>query len=105
MPNEQFDIITSNPPYIPSKDIENLSPEVKKEPLLALDGGENGLDIIKFLLGDGLCYLKDGGKMLIEFGFDQEDAMRSLLDGRSDIKSYEILYDYGKNPRCAVIYK
>ena len=105
MPNEKFDIITSNPPYIPSGDIENLSPEVKKEPLLALDGGLDGLDIIKFLLGEGLSYLNDGGKMLIEFGYDQENAMRSLLDGRSDVKSYEILYDYGKNPRCAVIYK
>lgn len=105
MPNEKFDIITSNPPYIPSRDIENLSDEVKKEPILALDGGIDGLDIIKFLVNDGLNYLKENGKMLIEFGFDQEEKIRCLLDERSDIKSYEILYDYGKNPRCVVIYK
>lgn len=105
MPNEKFDIITSNPPYIPTKDIDALSDEVKKEPILALDGGIDGLDIIKFLVNDGLSYLNENGKMLIEFGFDQEKEMRALLDGRSDIRSYEILYDYGKNPRCVVIYK
>lgn len=105
VPREKFDIITVNPPYIPSKDIENLSDEVKKEPILALDGGEDGLDIIRFLVNDGLNYLNDGGKMLIEFGFDQEEKMRALLESREDISSFEILYDYGKNPRCAVIYK
>jgi release factor glutamine methyltransferase len=105
MPNEKFDIITSNPPYIPTKDIDALSDEVKKEPILALDGGIDGLDIIKFLVNDGLSYLNENGKMLIEFGFDQEKEMRALLEGRSDIRSYEILYDYGKNPRCVVIYK
>ena len=105
LPNEKFDIITSNPPYIPTKDIESLSPEVQNEPILALDGGENGLDIIKFLVNDGLSYLNDNGKMLIEFGYDQEESIRALLDGRTDFKSYEIIYDYGKNPRCVVIYK
>jgi methylase of polypeptide subunit release factors len=57
------------------------------------------------LVNDGLNYLKENGKMLIEFGFDQEEKIRCLLDERSDIKSYEILYDYGKNPRCVIIYK
>lgn len=107
MPNKKFDIIVSNPPYIPSKDIEGLSCEVKKEPSLALDGGEDGLDIIRFLIGDGLSYLKENGKMLIEFGYDQGDIMDTLLREKCDtgsIKSYEILYDYGKNPRVAVIY-
>lgn len=105
MPNEKFDVITSNPPYIPTCDIDSLSEEVKNEPTLALDGGSDGLDIIRFLVIDGLNYLKDNGKMLIEFGYDQEASIRKLLDGRTDFKSYEIIYDYGKNPRCAVIYK
>ncbi|MBO5338916.1 MAG: peptide chain release factor N(5)-glutamine methyltransferase [Clostridia bacterium] len=105
LPNKKFDIITSNPPYIPTKDIESLSKEVQKEPVIALDGGENGLDIINFLVNEGLSYLNENGKMLIEFGYDQEEGIRNLLDGRTDFKSYEILYDYGKNPRCAVIYK
>ena len=108
MPREKFDLIVSNPPYIPTKDIESLSEEVKKEPMLALDGGFDGLDIIRFLIGDGLGYLKENGAMLIEFGYDQGEIMGTLLRQKCDtgsIKSYEILYDYGKNPRVAVIYK
>ena len=108
MPKRKFDMIVSNPPYIPSTDIEGLSCEVKKEPILALDGGEDGLDIIRFLIGEGLTFLKENGCMLIEFGYDQGDVMDTLLREKCDtgsIKSYEILYDYGKNPRVAVIYK
>lgn len=106
LPNRKFDMIVSNPPYIPSKDIEGLSDEVKKEPMLALDGGDDGLDIIRFLIGDGLNYLNENGKMLIEFGFDQGQIMDTLLtqkqkDGK--IKRYEIIKDYGGNDRLALI--
>ena len=108
MPKRKFDLIVSNPPYIPSKDIEALSEEVKKEPMLALDGGDDGLDIIRFLIGDGLSYLKENGAMLIEFGYDQGEIMDTLLRQKRDtgsIKSYEILHDYGNNPRVACVYK
>ena len=102
---EKFDVIVSNPPYIPTKDIEGLSPEVKKEPILALDGGENGLDIIDFLVNDGLLLLNDGGKMLIEFGYDQEKCIDTCLKNNKNISSYKIFYDYGGNPRCVLICK
>jgi release factor glutamine methyltransferase len=105
LPNEKFDLIISHPPYIPSADINNLSPEVKKEPLLALDGGDDGLDLVRFLVNDGVSYLNDGGKMIVEFGYDQENAIRALLDSARGFEGYEILYDYGKNPRAFVIYK
>ena len=108
MPDEKFDVILSNPPYIPSRDIENLSDEVKKEPRLALDGGEDGLDIIRFLTCDGLSYLNENGKMLIEFGYDQGEIMDTLLDKikkEGKISSYEIIRDYSQNPRLCVIYK
>ena len=107
LPWEKFDLIVSNPPYIPSRDIESLSDEVKKEPRLALDGGEDGLDLIRFLIGDGLKYLKKNGAMLIEFGYDQGKIMDTLLRQKRDtgsIKSYEILKDYGGNDRVAVIW-
>ena len=108
MPNEKFDIILSNPPYIPTRDIENLSEEVKKEPRLALDGGDDGLDIIRFLIGDGLDYLEKNGKMLIEFGYDQGEIMDTLLSQikkEGKISEYEIIRDYSNNPRLCVIYK
>lgn len=107
LPNKKYDMIVSNPPYIPRGDIDTLSSEVKKEPRLALDGGEDGLDIIRFLLSKGLDYLNENGQMLIEFGYDQEAQMRELLDQiktQGRVKSYEILYDYSKNPRVAVVY-
>ena len=107
MPKKRYDMIVSNPPYIPSGDIDALPEEVKKEPRMALDGGQDGLDIIRFLIGDGLGYLKENGVMLIEFGYDQGEIMDTLLREKRDtgsIKSYEILKDYGNNPRVAVIW-
>lgn len=106
LPNTKFDMIVSNPPYIPSKDIAFLSDEVKKEPMIALDGGEDGLDIIRFLIGEGLSYLNKNGKMLIEFGYDQGEIMDTLLDKKQKegkIKHYEIIKDYGGNDRVALI--
>ena len=107
LPKRKYKMIVSNPPYIPTKDIEGLPEEVKKEPRLALDGGDDGLDLIRFLIGDGLSGLDENGVMLIEFGFDQGEIMDALLREKRDtgsIKSYEILRDYGNNPRVAVIY-
>ena len=74
---------------------------------MALDGGKCGLDIISFLIGDGLSFLNENGVMLIEFGYDQGTVMDRLLREKRDtgsIKAYEILKDYGMNPRVAVIY-
>ena len=105
LPNKKFDLIISNPPYISTSDIENLSPEVKKEPHLALDGGDDGLDLVRFLINDAVNYLNDGGKMIVEFGYDQESQIRALLEAKEGICGFEILYDYGKNPRAFIIYK
>ena len=108
MPNEKFDMIASNPPYIPTRDIEGLGSEVKKEPHIALDGGCDGLDIIRFLISDGLDYLKPKGIMLIEFGYDQGQIMDTLFKEKQSkglISSYEILYDYGGNTRACILYR
>ena len=108
LPDRKFDMILSNPPYIPTKDIENLSKEVKSEPRVALDGGEDGLDIIKRLAFDYTAFLKDGGSMFIEFGYDQGAKMDKLLSEAKLcglISSYEIVKDYGGNDRLAVISK
>ena len=108
LPEGEVDMIVSNPPYIPTKDIEGLSLEVKKEPILALDGGEDGLDIIRVLLEEGPKMLKKNGKMLIEFGFDQGAKMDTLLckiKESGKISDYEIVKDYGGNDRLAIITK
>lgn len=88
-----FDLITANPPYIPSELIETLDPEVRdKEPRLALDGGEDGLDIIRRLLAEAPSRLRAGGLLLMEHGHDQGAAARSLALG-SGFSSADTLKD------------
>ncbi|NBO92321.1 MAG: peptide chain release factor N(5)-glutamine methyltransferase [Planctomycetia bacterium] len=72
-----FDVILSNPPYIPSADVQNLDPGVRNfEPHLALDGGPDGFTIINRLLEQAPAVLKPGGAILIEIGHDQADEAR-----------------------------
>jgi release factor glutamine methyltransferase len=77
---ETFDVIVSNPPYIPTKIIEGLQPEVRDyEPMLALDGKEDGLYFYKRLSAECGSYLKKGGNVYFEIGHDQGEAVSSLL--------------------------
>ncbi|MCL2197021.1 MAG: peptide chain release factor N(5)-glutamine methyltransferase [Treponema sp.] len=90
---ELFSLIISNPPYIPSAEIKTLSPEVQNEPLLALDGGESGLDIIKKIIDYAPDYLKNGGVLLLEADPRQMPDIEILLAKRgfNSIKSYKDL--------------
>ncbi len=75
-----FDMVVSNPPYIPTHDIDTLEPEVRDhEPRLALDGGADGLDAYRILAPDILRVLKPGGRFLVEIGFDQSAAVEPLF--------------------------
>ena len=77
---ERFDIIVSNPPYIPSAVIEGLEPEVKDhEPRLALDGSEDGLVFYRRLARECPAYLNPGGAVYLEIGYDQGEAVSGLL--------------------------
>ena len=76
----RLDAIVSNPPYIPKKDIEELMTEVKDfEPMNALDGGEDGLDFYRAIVEQGREWLKDGGWLFFEIGYDQGEDLRNLL--------------------------
>lgn len=80
--DKQFDIIVSNPPYIPSQVIEGLEPEVRDhEPVLALDGTEDGLYFYRRLADECGRFLKPGGCVYYEIGWDQEEDVSSLLAG------------------------
>ncbi len=70
----RFDIIVSNPPYIRSELLEGLQPEVRREPQLALDGGADGLALIRRLLAQASALLNDGGCALVEISPEQSDA-------------------------------
>lgn len=77
--DEKFDIIVSNPPYIETDVIENLSEEVKKEPKLALDGGQDGLDIYRRIIQEAWEYLKEEGFLCLEIGYNQRQSVLNLI--------------------------
>ncbi|MEG0872842.1 MAG: peptide chain release factor N(5)-glutamine methyltransferase [Clostridia bacterium] len=86
--DKKYDIIVSNPPYIPTNDIKTLSKEVQNEPKIALDGGKNGLDIYKKIFEQARYVLKDNGYLLLEIGYDQALDISNIV---SLYKEYEVL--------------
>ena len=98
----KYDLIVSNPPYIPSRDIKNLSKDITNyEPLTALNGGRDGLDLIKKVIYKSSNLLKRNGLLAIEIGYDQYKRVSSIL---RDNKFREISkeYDYNRNVRCII---
>lgn len=76
-----FDIITSNPPYIPTAVIATLEPEVREhEPMMALDGTEDGLKFYRQIAKEAGSWLKPGGSIYLEIGYDQGEAVIGLLE-------------------------
>lgn len=97
--NEMYHIIVSNPPYIPAADIDNLQIEVSTyEPRGALDGGLDGLDFYRRIIREAKNYLQKDGLLAFEIGYDQGDAVMSLLEenGYSNVKKMK---DLGGNDR------
>jgi release factor glutamine methyltransferase len=93
-----FDLIVSNPPYIPTPEIENLPPEIKNwEPRQALDGGEDGLFYLRKIIKESPKFLKKGGYLILEFGAGQAPALKKLAD--STFQRIEILKDLSKKER------
>lgn len=83
-PGERYDLIVSNPPYIPAADCDALQPEVMQEPRMALDGGPDGLAFYRRIARGAMSHLNSGGTMLLEVGFDQAEAVCDLL-GRAGL--------------------
>ncbi len=100
-----FDLIVSNPPYVAERTIEGLQREVRDfEPRLALQAGADGLDIVRRLLSDAGRFLKTGGNLLMEIGFDQHEAVRELVDVRA-WKLLDIHQDLQGIPRTVALQK
>ena len=79
--NLEFDLIVSNPPYIPSAEIATLQPEVRDfDPRMALDGGPDGLDFYRILASRAKSFLKPKGKMMVEFGDGQAEAVGNVFE-------------------------
>lgn len=86
---ETFDIIVSNPPYIKTNVIKNLSKDVKNEPIIALDGGEDGLYYYKIIAKNVNKYLKENGILIMEIGYDQGEEVKEIFQNSICIKDYE----------------
>lgn len=102
-PRAPYDAILSNPPYIPTADIAALSPEVHKEPIAALDGGEDGLVFYRAILRDYAQLVKPGGLILLEMAYDQAEDLKTLAAQYLPEASVEILRDLGGNDRVTKI--
>lgn len=82
----EFDIITANPPYIKTFDIDGLAPQVTAQPRLALDGGEDGLRFYRLIAEQAKKHIKKGGVLMTEIGFDQADAVTELFAGLGECR-------------------
>ncbi len=80
LPKEKYDMIVSNPPYIKREIIKSLEEEVQKEPLMALDGGWDGLDFYRKIVKQAYEYLKYGGYLCLEIGYDQKIDVIELIE-------------------------
>ncbi len=98
--NQKFDLIVSNPPYITKNDLRNLKDDIKKfEPKLALDGGNDGLDVIKKVIYKSKSILKVKGMLALEIGNEQFNKVSKILKNNKFKTSY-LVKDYRENIRC-----
>ena len=82
-----FDLIVSNPPYIRTEEIQHLMSDVRDfEPLMALDGGQDGLTFYRRLIRESSSHLRKGGILALEIGYDQKEAVKSLLDQSKELE-------------------
>lgn len=107
MDNLKFDLIVSNPPYIKTDVIKLLSKEVQNEPIIALDGGNDGLDYYRIIRNEAYKYLKTNGVILLEIGFDQKNTVSELFKNNDqyNYKNIELFKDLSNIDRVIKIEK
>jgi release factor glutamine methyltransferase len=103
--DSKFDLIISNPPYIPSTEIETLQPEVRDfDPRAALDGGADGLDFFRRIAAEAKPFLKPDGKTMLEFGDGHADAIRKIFEDEKWIVE-AVKDDYSQRARILIAKK
>ncbi len=97
--DKEFDVIVSNPPYIETDEINSLSKEVQKEPILALDGGKDGLNIYRKIITNAVNYLKENGLLALEIGYNQANKVSELIKDNGKYNKIEVIKDLSGNDR------
>lgn len=100
--NKKFDIIVSNPPYIRKDEIKKLSEEVQKEPKIALDGGEDGLDFYRIITEQAINYLKTGSFLCFEIGYNQNNDVIKIIEDEQNYKNTYCKKDLYGNDRIII---
>ena len=98
----KYDIIVSNPPYIESEEIKILPKEVRNEPIIALDGGFDGLDFYRIIANEAYKYLKEDGILALEIGYNQKEKVIDLLNKTGKYKDIYCKKDLGGNDRVVI---
>lgn len=100
--NHEFDLIISNPPYIPTAEIDSLQPEVRDfDPRGALDGGADGLDYFRRIAREAPPFLKREGRLMVEFGDGQEEELKKIFGEQNWIVE-AVREDYTQRPRILI---
>jgi release factor glutamine methyltransferase len=97
-----YDLIISNPPYIPAGELDNLEPELSYEPRIAVEAGRDGLDFYRRIIQAAPAYLKQGGFLIMEMGFNQCKAIKDLFNSCGRFEAIEISKDYSSIDRVIV---
>ena len=103
IPETKFDIIVSNPPYIESAVIPTLSKEVQKEPIIALDGGKDGLDFYKNIIDNLTKYSKSNSLLFLEIGYNQKDKLFNLIKTTIPSSNPKCIQDLANNDRVIIL--
>jgi release factor glutamine methyltransferase len=101
-----FDLIVSNPPYVASAAVDRLAPEIAlHEPRLALDGDADGLRSYRAIIGEAYRHLAPGGRMLLEIGFDQRQAVQQIAEQAGAYEGFRCSRDYSGRDRVVFLRK
>lgn len=100
-PNQTFDLIVSNPPYIRQEEIPSLQTEVQQEPVMALDGGKDGYTFYRFIIAEWKEKLKHGGALALELGENQYDTVKNLMEA-AGFKKIQEKRDLGNTQRAII---
>jgi len=105
MKQNSFDIIISNPPYIPSDQIDKLPKEISYEPAIALDGGRDGLEFFRRIIKSVPFYLKEDGFLVMEIGFGQLGSIKNIFKNIKNLRIIDCVKDYSNIERVIVAKK